>query len=51
MINILLGCLNYFIASFIIKETDNLSIFLKYLNYIVGTISIIFGFLNLIRKL
>ena len=51
MINILLGCLNYFIAGFIVTGTDNLSKFLKILNYIAGTVSIIVGFLNIIGKL
>jgi len=51
MINILLGCLNYLIATFVVTGKDNLSQFLKWLNYIVGTISIIVGTLNLMGKL
>ena len=51
MINILLGCLNYLIAVFITTRTDNLSKFLKVLNYIAGTVSIVVGFLSIIGKL
>ena len=51
MINIFLGCLNYFIAGFILTHDDNLSKFLKVINYIIGTISIIVGILSELGKL
>ncbi len=49
MTNILIGCLNYFIVSFVLTGNDNLTKFLKFINYIAGTANIIIGILNLIK--
>lgn len=49
MINILIGCLNYFVVSFAFTDNDNFSKFLKFINYIAGTANITIGILNLIK--
>ena len=49
MTNILIGCLNYFVVSFVLTDNDNFSKFLKFINYIAGTTNIVIGVLNLIK--